>query len=52
LGDFDVEAQLGGRIQGIELRSTAMGGELLHLKGFCIDHRSLAHRLGELQPVR
>ena len=41
VGDFDVEAQLGGRVQGIELRSSQPGGELMHLKGFCIDHRLL-----------
>jgi phosphatidylserine/phosphatidylglycerophosphate/cardiolipin synthase-like enzyme len=41
LSDFDVEAQLGGRPQGIELRSNAPGGELMHLKGYCVDHRLL-----------
>jgi hypothetical protein len=48
VGDFDVEAQLGGRLQGIELRSNAPGGELMHLKGYRVDHR----RLGQSQPVR
>ena len=32
VGDFDVQAQLGGRVQGLELRSNAPGGELMHLK--------------------
>jgi phosphatidylserine/phosphatidylglycerophosphate/cardiolipin synthase-like enzyme len=41
VGDFDVEAQLGGRVQGLELRSNAPGGELMHLKGYCEDHRLL-----------
>ena len=41
VGDFDVEAQLGGRVQGLELRSNAPGGELMHLKGYCVDHRLL-----------
>jgi hypothetical protein len=52
VGDVDVEAQLGGRGLGLEIRLSAPGGQLMHLKGFCVDHRSLAHRLGELQPVR
>jgi hypothetical protein len=41
LGDFDVEAQLGGRVQDLELRSNAPGGELMHLKGYCVDHQLL-----------
>jgi phosphatidylserine/phosphatidylglycerophosphate/cardiolipin synthase-like enzyme len=41
LGDFDVEARLGRRPQGIGLRSSAPGGELMHLKGYCVDHRLL-----------
>jgi phosphatidylserine/phosphatidylglycerophosphate/cardiolipin synthase-like enzyme len=41
LSEFDVEAQLGGRVQGLELRSSAPGGELMHLKGYCADHRLL-----------
>ena len=41
LSDFDVEAQLGGRVQGLELRSSAPDGELMHLKGYCVDHRLL-----------
>jgi phosphatidylserine/phosphatidylglycerophosphate/cardiolipin synthase-like enzyme len=41
VGEFDVEAQLGSRVQGIEIRSSAPGGELMHLKGFCVDHRLL-----------
>ncbi len=41
VGDFDVEAQLGRRPQGLELRSNAPGGELMHLKGYCVDHRLL-----------
>jgi hypothetical protein len=41
LSEFDVEAQLGGRRQGLELRSSAPGGELMHPKGYCIDHRLL-----------
>jgi hypothetical protein len=41
VNEFDVEAQLGGRPQGIELRSSVPGGELMHLKGYCVDHRLL-----------
>jgi hypothetical protein len=41
VGDYDVDAQLGGRVQGLEVRSKAPGGELTHLKGYCIDHRLL-----------
>jgi phosphatidylserine/phosphatidylglycerophosphate/cardiolipin synthase-like enzyme len=41
LSDFDVEAQLGGRAQGLELPSSAPGAELMHLKGYCVDHRLL-----------
>ena len=41
LSEFDVEAQLGGQVQGLEHRSSAPGGELMHLKGYCVDHRLL-----------
>ena len=41
LSEFDVEAQLGGRLRGLELRSSALGGELMHLKGYCVNHRLL-----------
>ena len=42
LSEFDVERQLGGRVQGLEIRSSAPGGELtMHLKGYCVDHRLL-----------
>jgi len=41
LSEVDVEAQLGGRVQGLEIRSSAPGGELMHLKGYCVDHRLL-----------
>jgi phosphatidylserine/phosphatidylglycerophosphate/cardiolipin synthase-like enzyme len=41
LSEFDVERQLGGRVQGLEIRSSASGGELMHLKGYCVDHRLL-----------
>ena len=39
VGDYDVEAQLGGRVQGLEIGSKAPGGELMHLKGYCVDQR-------------
>ena len=45
VGDVDVEAQLGGRVQGLEVRSNSPGGELMHLKGYCIDNRLFANRL-------
>jgi phosphatidylserine/phosphatidylglycerophosphate/cardiolipin synthase-like enzyme len=41
VGDVDIEAQLGGKVQGLEIRSKAPGGELMHLKGYCVDHRLL-----------
>jgi phosphatidylserine/phosphatidylglycerophosphate/cardiolipin synthase-like enzyme len=41
LSAFDVEAQLRGRVLGLEVRSNAPGGELMHLKGYCVDHRLL-----------
>jgi phosphatidylserine/phosphatidylglycerophosphate/cardiolipin synthase-like enzyme len=41
LSEFDVEAQLGSRVHGLELRSNVPGGELMHLKGYCVDHRLL-----------
>ena len=51
VGDFDVEAQLGGRAQGLELRSNAPGGQLMHLKGYCVDIVS-SELVGKFQPVR
>ena len=39
--EYDVEAQLGGRVQGLQLRSSTPGAELMHLKGYCVDHRLL-----------
>ena len=41
VGDVDIEAQLGGRVQGLKIHSNAPGGELMHLKGYCVDHRLL-----------
>jgi PLD-like domain len=41
LSDFDVEARLGGQVQGLEIHSKSPGGELMHLKGYCVDHRLL-----------
>jgi phosphatidylserine/phosphatidylglycerophosphate/cardiolipin synthase-like enzyme len=41
VADFDVQAQLGGGVQGIEIRSNSPGGELMHLKGYWVDHRLL-----------
>jgi phosphatidylserine/phosphatidylglycerophosphate/cardiolipin synthase-like enzyme len=45
VGDFDVEAQLGGRPSGLELRAKAPGERLLR------GSSSAAHRLGQFQPV-
>jgi len=45
LSDFDVEAQLGGQVQGLEIRSNAPGGELMHLKGYCELHMALREAL-------
>ena len=36
LSEFDVET-----FHGLEIRSSAPGGELMHLKGYCVDHRLL-----------
>jgi phosphatidylserine/phosphatidylglycerophosphate/cardiolipin synthase-like enzyme len=41
LSDVDVEAQLGGHVEGLDIRSNSPGGELMHLKGYCMDHRLL-----------
>ncbi|HEY3620921.1 MAG TPA: hypothetical protein VGL12_00705 [Roseiarcus sp.] len=41
LSEFDVEAQLGGRIEGLDIRSNSPGGELMHLKGYGFDQRLL-----------
>jgi phosphatidylserine/phosphatidylglycerophosphate/cardiolipin synthase-like enzyme len=41
LSEYDVKAQLGSRVQGLELLSSTPGGELMHLKGYCVDHRLL-----------
>ncbi len=41
VGRYDVEAQLGGQVQGLEIRSNSPGDELMHLKGYCVDHRLL-----------
>lgn len=41
VGDYDVEAQLGGRVPGVELRSNSPGAEPMHLKAYCVDHRLL-----------
>jgi phosphatidylserine/phosphatidylglycerophosphate/cardiolipin synthase-like enzyme len=51
VGDVDVEAQLGGRVQGLEIRSKAPSGELMHLKGLLRRSSPVAHRLGQFQPV-
>jgi hypothetical protein len=41
LSEFDVTAQLSGQVQGLKIRSKAPGGELMHLKGYCVDHHLL-----------
>jgi phosphatidylserine/phosphatidylglycerophosphate/cardiolipin synthase-like enzyme len=41
VGGFDVEAQLSGPVPGLEIRSSAPGGELMRLKGYCVDNRLL-----------
>jgi phosphatidylserine/phosphatidylglycerophosphate/cardiolipin synthase-like enzyme len=41
VGDLDVGSQLGKEPPGVELRSSSPGGELMHLKGYCIDNRLL-----------
>jgi phosphatidylserine/phosphatidylglycerophosphate/cardiolipin synthase-like enzyme len=41
VGAFDLEAQLAGPVRGIEIRSNALGGELMRLKGYCIDGQLL-----------
>jgi phosphatidylserine/phosphatidylglycerophosphate/cardiolipin synthase-like enzyme len=40
VGDVDIEAQLGGRVR-LEIRSNALGGEFMSLKGYCVDRRLL-----------
>jgi phosphatidylserine/phosphatidylglycerophosphate/cardiolipin synthase-like enzyme len=41
VADFDVEAELCERVSGLEFRSNSPGGELMHLKGYCIDGQLL-----------
>jgi phosphatidylserine/phosphatidylglycerophosphate/cardiolipin synthase-like enzyme len=41
VGVFDLEAQLGGPVRGIEIRSNALGGELMQPNGYCIDGQLL-----------
>jgi phosphatidylserine/phosphatidylglycerophosphate/cardiolipin synthase-like enzyme len=41
VGDVDIEAQLGGRVQGLDIRSKVPGSELMHLKGYRVDDRLL-----------
>jgi phosphatidylserine/phosphatidylglycerophosphate/cardiolipin synthase-like enzyme len=41
VGALDLEAELGGPVRGIEIRSNALGGELMHLKGYCLDGQLL-----------
>ena len=49
VADFDVEAQLGGRTKGIEVRSSSPRGELMHLKAIA---STIPYcRLGQFQLV-
>jgi hypothetical protein len=41
-----LEASHGRRVQGVEIRSSAPGGELMHLKGYLRRSSSPTHRLG------
>jgi len=52
IGDYDVAAQLRGRVQGIEVRSNSPGGELMHLKGLLCGPSPSANRHGQFQPIR
>lgn len=45
LSEFDVAAQLGGRPQGLELRSSVPGGEFMHLERLLRRSSPSAHRL-------
>jgi phosphatidylserine/phosphatidylglycerophosphate/cardiolipin synthase-like enzyme len=51
VGEADVQAQLGGRPQRIEIRSNSPGDELTHLKGYCVDHRLLRTGSASLTPA-
>ena len=50
VGEADVQAQLAGRLQGIEIRPNLPGDELIHLKGYCVDHRLLRTGSASLSP--
>jgi phosphatidylserine/phosphatidylglycerophosphate/cardiolipin synthase-like enzyme len=50
VGEADVQAQLAGRLQGIEIRPNPPGDELMHLKGYCVDHRLLRTGSASLSP--
>ena len=51
VGDVDVEAQLGERVRDLEIRSNAPGGELMHMKGYCVDHGLLRTGSAKFQPI-
>jgi PLD-like domain len=50
VGEAEVQAQLAGRLQGIEIRPNPPGDELMHLKGYCVDHRLLRTSSASLSP--
>jgi hypothetical protein len=50
VGEADVQAQLAGQLQGIEIRPNPPGDELRHLKGYCVDHRLLKTGSANLSP--
>jgi hypothetical protein len=52
VGDSDVEAQLGERVPGLEVRSGSPGGELMHLEGLLHRQSAFTDRLGQFQPLR
>lgn len=50
VGEADAQAQLAGRLQDIEIRPNPPGDELMHLKGYCVDHRLLRTGSANLSP--
>jgi len=51
LSDFDGEAQLGGQVQGLEIRSKRSRRGTDALEGLLRRPSPAAHRLGQFQPV-
>jgi hypothetical protein len=50
VSEAEVQAQLDGRLQSIEIRPNPPGDKLMHLKGYCVDHPLLRTGSASLSP--